>query len=72
LLESADTQENEEENFIENELNNLMEDRKIDGFADQMEAAWGSEESKLRMAVFVAFVNNHNTTIYRKKVKQQR
>lgn len=37
-----------------------------------MSVQWGEEESQLRMAVFVAFVNNQDTLKLRKKTKRQR
>jgi hypothetical protein len=37
-----------------------------------MSTRWGEEETQLRMAVFVAFVNNHDHLRFKKKVKQAR
>jgi hypothetical protein len=57
---------------VEDALEALNEDAKIDGFVDRMSSLWGEEETKLRMAVFVAFVNNHDTLQFRKKAKTAR
>ena len=50
-----------------------FDDAEIDKFTDNMSVAWGGEEeSQLRMAVFVAFVNNKDTVNLRKKTKKNR
>ena len=48
------------------------EDREIDQFKERMSMRWGEEESKLRMAVFISFVNNADQLKFRKKAKAAR
>jgi hypothetical protein len=50
----------------------FKDDEEIDQFATRMSNAWGDEECKLRMAVFISFVNNADTLRFRKKVKKNR
>lgn len=50
-----------------------FEDAEIDKLTDRMSVQWGGiEESQLRMAVFVAFVDNKDTVNLRKKTKKNR
>ena len=50
-----------------------FDDAEIDKFTDSCSVAWGGEEeSQLRMAVFVAFVNNKDTVNLKKKAKKNR
>lgn len=45
---------------------------KIEIFKTQVEKNWGQQESQLRSAIYVSFVNDMDTNILRKKVKQER
>lgn len=44
--------------FVLMDQDAIVNDNEIDAFTDRMSLRWGEEESQLRMAVFVAFVNN--------------
>jgi hypothetical protein len=67
LFDSRD----EEVQFTEEE-DILEQDAKIDGFTDRMTNKWGEEETQLRLAIYISFVKDADTLMFRKKVKERR
>ena len=55
----------DQDHFDKDEIN-------IEIFKDEVEKNWGQQESQLRSAIYVSFVNDMDTNILRKKVKKER
>jgi|688.fasta_scaffold2330991_1 hypothetical protein len=45
---------------------------KIEIFKNEVEKNWGQQESQLRSAIYVSFVDEMDTNLLRKKVKKER
>ena len=71
-LEYLFEEREEDGEFVLEERDHLREDEKIDGFTDRLTNKWGQEESQLRMAVYISFVKDSDTMMFRKKVKKAR
>lgn len=69
-VESYDLDENLV--FEETEEDLLEQEEEIDRFTNRMSVQWGEEECKLRIAVFVSFVNNANALKFKQKIKKDR
>ena len=48
------------------------EETKIEKFTNQIQKNWGEQESQLRTAIYVSFVKETDTNLFRKKIKERR
>ena len=44
----------------------------MNNFTDKLNKKWGAEESQLRTAIYISFVKDSETRLFRKKIKQAR
>lgn len=58
--------------FVSTSRNFIEEDTKIDKFTINLQKKWGEEESQLRTAIYISFVKQTDTLMFRKKIKRAR
>jgi hypothetical protein len=44
----------------------------MNNFTDKLNEKWGAEECQLRTAIYISFVKDSETRLFRKKIKQAR
>ena len=58
--------------FVQRPNYETEEDNQIEDFSNDLAKTWGRAESQLRTAIYVSFVKDTDTHLFRKKIKQQR
>ena len=54
------------------DFNNDEEDIKVETFTNEIQKNWGKQESQLRTAIYVSFIKDTDTHLFRKKLKKRR
>lgn len=71
-LEYLFEEREEDGEYVVEERDYLNEDGRIDGFTGRLTKKWGREESQLRTAIYISFVKDSDTMMFRKKIKKAR
>ena len=71
-LEYLFEERNEDGSFVLVDRDAIEEDQRITKFTDKLNQKWGKEESQLRTAIYISFVKDSETYLFRKKIKQAR